>query len=255
MTDGPMTLSTGAKLNLACRKSYVWIPWLVSVLAFVGMVIGGVGAFLNILMIFGLFMGTGALAFQMLLREDALTGEFLVALQQKEEASPSEYGDLTKQLQSLGPIPGIESGLVNGERQLALLSEKMKLIKEFLTQKLRTGELTYERYLSAATRTQKSMVDQLNQGIMIAKTIGMIQATGTSSGSAAVNAAVEDRQDKRQEQVEKFNQIIASNEQALTKLAELAIAISSIGTKEPSEEMEQLLGDLQDLTERAKLFN
>ena len=177
---------------------------------------------------------------------------------------------LEEELQKCRDIEGIESYAGQGTRQLENIQIKFANVRELLEMKLRTGELTFGRFLGAAEQVTLSVLDNLKQIAGILKSAASIQPgyirerlneldrnNRPSPEDEAQKQALTERLDLWQEQLKKVHQLLTSNEAAMTEMEKISAAVAEWQTdgQFADTDFESAIARLQELAGQADEYN
>ncbi|MBU6153354.1 MAG: hypothetical protein KGP28_03535 [Bdellovibrionales bacterium] len=142
-----------------------------------------------------------------------------------------------------------------GERvasQAEQIPERMDHFVKMLGLKFDSGELAFQRYLSAAETTRLALLDQLQ---LAAAALGALGAARV--GTEEDSPAIRERLELRAEQEGKIRGILEFNERALTELDRVSAAISEVRTSRGLTDvaLEDVLKELAELAGRAKKYS
>lgn len=122
--------------------------------------------------------------------------------------------------------------------QLKKISEKEKGISQVLQEKFNPGELSYERFQQINIRSHDFVQSNLKEVYNLLSRTEKI-----------------DSDDLRQELEDKIQILLSNNEKTMNNMDQLLVSLSSIqNINESSENVEQLMAELENLVERSKKF-
>ena len=209
----------------------------------------------------GGLVGVGNWAWHCLVQRDAHANRFvqnyLAELSNKRAES---LRALTRELE------GSDSG--QALKQIDSFNAKYKNFVDVLKNKFDPSELTYNRYLSIAEQVFLGGIDALEDAAAALKSVSAIdvkhieesiqELTGDSSPQARAHMeALQARLEVRDQQLQRVQSLLLSNEQALTELDVVAAKIASIDTKQGQSriDLEDAMSELQRLIQRAEKYS
>lgn len=172
-------------------------------------------------------------------------------------------GELQK---SSHTVPGAEEYASQGAAQFSMVQEKFEKLRELLSQKLNTGELTFIRYAGTVEQVCLSVLDNLQYVASLLKSVSTIDTDHIESQLALLSrhsllseadqqkkAALEESKKLRLEQLADINLRLAQNEKALTVIDQSAaeIAKMKVSRGEAALDLETAQQELQRLVKRS----
>lgn len=157
-----------------------------------------------------------------------------------------------------------------GKEQFRSIRIKFENVQELLEQKLSRGEMTFGRFMGAAEQVYLGALDNLVQVASILKSassidlayirenLGKLAAKNNLSSSEKKECqAMEKRLTLWDSQIRKVEDLLAGNEEAMTRLEEATEAIAglSTGTAFSVTDLETAMGQLQSLARNADRYN
>lgn len=155
-----------------------------------------------------------------------------------------------------------------GEAQFGRLNEKFSAFQRMLSDKLNPAELTYGRYLGMGEQVYLGSLDNLQRVVNTLKTVQVIDdeyiskrlkelQRKTGSDNAKEVQSLQERQDLRNRQLVKVQQLLAQNEEAMTKIDLTIAAIADMETEpgQASMQLDAAMMELQRLAQRAKHYS
>lgn len=204
-------------------------------------------------------------------REEVIASRYLAKLAQKiqeeERQTLAGLGDELRQCQKN------ESGREYAEQaleQFKQLQKKYENVHTVLKNKLNEGELAYGRFVGASEQVYMTGLENLKQIVAVMQSLGSIepdyiaqrlqQLEKIGSASPADLKEKETLNKRRRlmdEQLDKVNQLLTNNEEAMTALEEATAAIAAMNTggKFSDTDYESAIAQLQEIAGRAYLYN
>jgi len=221
-----------------------------------------------LLLLGGLGLGTGTFVINYFFRSDVFAQKYLsrvyaeldIRRQRAREGLERDLAECAKFGGELGR---------RGQDQLPELTEKFKNFRYILSQKLNEGELTFARFLGAGEQVYLGTIDNLRDVINILKSI---KAIGTEYQEQLARlekvkrpsdveqrelTALRERKELGDRQAANIRQILALNEEALTKIDLMAANLAGTRTArgEASVDLESALAELQELADRVHQYS
>lgn len=205
-------------------------------------------------------------------RDDAIASRYLARLSQKLKEEEK------RTLDSLGDelLACRKNNIIGQEyadqaiEQFKRLQQKYMNVHTVLSKKLSRGELAYGRFVGASEQVYLSGLDNLKHVAAVLQSLGSIDPeyiasrlkhlTKNGSGSRANQKEMETLQRRlklKDEQLDKINLLLTSNEEAMTALEETTAAIAAMktGGKFTDAEYESAIAQLQEIAGKAYLYN
>lgn len=205
-------------------------------------------------------------------REDAIAARYLDRLarrlREEEEATLANLGNELRNCRekdSTGAAYGKQA-----DEQFSRLQQKYRNVQDVLNKKLDQGELTYGRFIGASEQVYLSGLENLKQAATIMQSLGSIdpdyiasrlteleRMTGSGQAEVKEREALLKRLQLRQEQLDKVNLLLTSNEEAMTSLEETTAAIAAMDTdgRGTAAEYDSAIEQLQEIAGKAHLYN
>ena len=221
-------------------------------------------------------LGAGALGigngiFNVYLREQTIANRYLRGLAQKQSEHEkwilaSLRENLEKGLHYRATHPFARRGLEQLDRSL----EKFQNVEDVLTDKLRTTEVTYGRFQSAAKQVYLSVLDNLRTMAAVLKSTGTIDDRYIAAGLDALSRktdrtaadqketqALIERQHLLQSQLALVQELLANNEAAMTRLEETTSKLALMDTtgRLALTDLDTAIDDLKELAKNAHQYN
>ncbi len=167
-------------------------------------------------------------------------------------------------------IKGLENYAIQGIEQCKAIKIKLENIRELLELKLRVGEITFYRFISAAEQVSLSVLDNLKSVVSTLKSASSINTDYIQNrfGDLAerekqtkddINEenALKKRLKIREKQIHKINRLLTLNEEAMTEMEKISAAVADWQTDShfADTNFEYAITRLQELAEHAHEYN
>lgn len=250
--------------------------WLTLYPPAIGLPIGVAGILFNMPLLCGAAIGTCLLSLStviinIFLRGDKIASKHLEKLSRMLKDHEKDIKkDLYESLEDCAQLKGIREYARHGREQFKKVQAKYENVNELLEEKLSTGELAFNRFMGAAEQVYLSTLDNLKQIVGLLKSAGSIDTdyinrriSGMKAGGSFSEAeqkeldALNKRLELRRKQLGKVNDLLSNNEEAMTKMEETTAAIAAMKTDGgfASTDFETAITELQELAERAEIYN
>ncbi|MFH1153222.1 MAG: hypothetical protein V1793_05355 [Pseudomonadota bacterium] len=217
------------------------------------------------------FVSLGNAVITYFFRNETIANTYIHELNRKlKEQETLVLQSLENNLKHCTAIPGAESLASQGVEQFHKIKVKYQNVQDLLQQKLDAGELTFGRFMGAAEQVYLGALDNLKQAVSTLQSVSSIDLdyinTKLGSLSDRNHRNASDQKEiesltKRlqlwQEQIRKVNELLSDNEDAMTRMEETTAAIAELKTGETfaATDLETAMGQLQELAQRAKIYN
>ncbi len=217
------------------------------------------------------FVSLGNAVVNIFFRKDKIANNYLEELNKKLKKQETYIlRSLDKNLKKCASIKGVEDQAQQGIKQFKKIKEKYKNVHELLEQKLNKGEITFGRFIGAAEQVYLSTLDNLKQIVSTLQSAGSIdpgyikkrlQELTKKSHQKESDIKEIETLNKRlalwEEQLKKTSELLSDNEEAMTKMEETTAAIASIqtGSGFAATDLETAMKQLQELAQRAQIYN
>jgi len=241
--------------NKTLKQPIAVYPSLVGVLAGMYGLVMGFGLLSLAVCLGGLIAGLGGWAFEFLVRGKShalnIMNEYLQSLKtERKQAIIKLEGDIAAIQQ--------HSAL----EQLGKLSRKYDNFVDILNSKLDKGELTYNRYLAIGEQVFLNSLDNLQGVVLSSKSISAIDIHAIKEKLANLDdddpalKPLSERQKIWQKQTQSIADLLLENENAMTALDQVASKLATVQTqtRHAQLDMENAMGDLENLIERADKY-
>ena len=215
-------------------------------------------------------LGIGNALFNLVVRKDAVASKYIKKLQkqmldQQRQLKMTILKDLQEELghEDLADLSA------QAQDQFQNMEIKYDNIHDLLQRKLDQGEMTFGRFLGAAEQVYLTVLDNLSQIAASLKSASSIDirrimtqlARFSSNGDRSDDEkrqidALNQRLRIRKDQLSNVNQLLADNEEAMTKMevSSAEIAKMTTGHKFTEVDLDTALGQLVDMANRAKEY-
>ncbi len=214
-------------------------------------------------------VGIGSLIINYCFRWDGHANAYLNKLGKKmadyRKWSKSEIKRVLMECESIG---GVGKYAAKGRQQYDEINGKFDLLGELLANKLNRRELTYARFLGSAEQVYLNTLDNLRDLVNYIKSIAAIgsdynsdlkrlrRVKHPSEAELKELATLTERDELKQDQQQKIGEILALNEQALTKIDVTIAAFAStrIRKQQADVDIETAIGELEILAAQVQQY-
>jgi hypothetical protein len=183
--------------------------------------------------------------------------------QQKEGVLNSLYNDLKK----CAGIPGAEDHVSQGLDQFTKIKQSYENLRAVLEQSLGAGRLDYGRIWGASEQAYLGVLDNLRQVVTILKSLVTIDPDyielrlrqlgaldKPTDADKREQVTLKKRRDVREEQLQKVNEILSRNEEAITGIEEATAAVATTGNGDTFADVDQETStdQLRELAQKAR---
>lgn len=221
----------------------------------------------------GLGLGLASGLFSYFVRGGALADRHVKALY--EELQKQRQALMTRLEKSLKDLARDAQGAVceqadQGAKQFTMARERFEGLKRTLDEKLNPGELTYSRYLGASEQVYLSVLDNLSVAAALLKSVSAIDPRYIASRRKALKAlssppeadrkelkTLEERERLLRENLEKVNELMTRNEEAITNMDKLGVALAELrtGPGGATEDLDTAIQEMEQLSKQAQRYN
>jgi hypothetical protein len=210
-----------------------------------GISAGVVGALFNLPVLLGAALGLALVGpawavWEVFFRHEALGSRYLESLHHRQKQYETYLvGKIESGLKACARTKYLKQTATTAVAQLKSIRIKLDNVQELLGMKLRTNEITYGRFLGAAEQVSLSVLDNLNTVASILKSATSIDPDYVHARLKEIadkSAASQEDQDQRKSlqerldlwnsQLQKVNQLMARNEEAMTEMEHISAAIA-----------------------------
>ena len=241
-----------------------------------GILSGLAGVLFSYPLLLGVAIGAGLVGvgngiINIFLRNDALAGRYLKTLNARQEEHESWILESLKtDLEKCRSIKGAEEYALRGVQQFEKCRIKYQNVEDLLSGKLNVAEVTYGRFISAARQVHLSVLDNLRRIAAILRSAGTIDheyirerlkalkgKKNPTEADQKESAALKERWMLLKKQYEQAGQLLAANEEAMTRLEETTSQIALMETEGrfASTDFETAITYLQELAQSAHLYH
>lgn len=241
-----------------------------------GISAGVVGMLFNLPVLLSTALGLGIVGpawavLQIFFRHDALGSQYLAELHRKQKQyeayliSQIEIG-----LKQCARTSELKEKAETGIMQLRSIRLKFANVKELLGMKLRTNEITYGRFLGAAEQVSLSVLDNLNTVASFLKSATSIEPKYIQNRLKEIDSKqtpTKEDEDQRKSlrerlalwnsQLQKVDQLMAKNEEAMTEMERISAAVAQwqTGRKFAGNDLESAIKQLHALALNAHEYD
>jgi len=218
-----------------------------------------------------LFLSLGSAVVNVFFRNETIAGQYISELNKKLKAHEKKVlQSLEKDLSALSDVDGARDIAIQGVQQFDKIKVKYQNVKDLLEEKFSTNEMTFARFLGSAEQVYLGTLDNLRQVAATLKSMSSIdlsyirQKLDDLSGRPEKESAdlkemqaLQKRLTLWEEQIRLANDLLARNEEAMTKMEETTFAVSSLNTGSLFGEidLESAMAQLQELARQAPIYN
>jgi DNA repair exonuclease SbcCD ATPase subunit len=207
-----------------------------------------------------LLMGAGSFVVNYCFRYDTIGKKYIQSLS---DSMLSHKEDLIDSIQAdLSECETETDRCEQGIEQFHSAEEKYTEVKDVLSRKLGGGELMYGRFMGSIEQVYLGILDNLREMVTLIKSLP--EAEGDEAKLKKDLEKVRDENKKRQisallkrfdlrnTQLNKIDELLARNEEAITQLEETSVAVSSMKTEERFSDVdhEEAIQQLKDMAKR-----
>ena len=237
--------------------------------AFIGILFGA--PLFYLIALAGILGGAGFGASQIFLFNEKIGAKYIEQLNQRQKQYEQQLKQiLNKGLRECQNIKGIETLAIKGEQQFKSIEEKLASIRELLEIKLKSGEMTYGRFLGASEQVSLSVLDNLKEAVSTMKSMSTIRVDdirerleslknteNSSSHDQKESQALSKRLQLWQDQNDKINRLLLRNEEAMTEMEQISASVASWNTdgRFADSDFESAIARLQELASHAHKYN
>jgi hypothetical protein len=233
-----------------------------------GISAGIVGMLFNLPLLLGAGAGLGLIGpmwavTQIFFRHEALGSQYLNELHRKQLQYEDHLVDkIEAGLKECARTDELREKATIGIAQLKSTRTKLANVQELLGMKLNTNEITYGRFLGAAEQVSLSVLDNLNVVAGLLKSATSIETGYIHTRLKEINAkeestkeeedqrkSLQERLDLWNSQLQKVDQLMARNEEAMTEMERISAAVAQwrSGRKFADREFESAIKQLHAL--------
>lgn len=218
-----------------------------------------------------LLISLGSAVINIFFRNEAIAGQYINALNKTLKAHEKEVlQSLEKDLSALSTVDGARDMALQGVQQFSKIKVKYQNVRDLLEEKFNTNEMTFARFMGSAEQVYLGTLDNLRQVAATLKSMSSIdlsyirQKLDDLSEKPEKNEAdlteidaLQKRLSLWEKQIGLADDLLAKNEEAMTKMEETTFAISSLNTGSSFGEtdLESAMAQLQELARQAPIYN
>lgn len=223
------------------------------------------------LSIAGLIIGFTSFLVNLFLRRDKFATNYINKINKLIEAQQKNIlVNLKNDLAVYKSIEGLENFSDQAVKQFEKVQKRFSSFKKLLSEKYDSRELTYARFFGTAEQLYLSVLDNLTNITNTFESISTIDINYIKERYNHLNSLKEPedadkreietlkkREKLRKQQLEKINELLTINEEAMTQIDLSMAAISETKTKlgRASMDMETAREELQELIRRTKKYS
>ena len=271
MSDSSSKKSTQIVLEDSLQHPLTLLPSAVGILGTLSGALFGLSGISAGIAVGGLAIGASHWAFRYFWKKEFILQEHALRIRQEAEKKLELLlAELETQLGQLSRTSDPEGYAEQAQAQFLQVREAFRVFRETLLQKLNPGEFAYARYLATAEQVYLAVLENIKNLSARMVVLGSIDSGYLHSRikelgrelkqEGQLNPAdqdelktLEERRAIHQSQLEKINETLTFNEQALTRLASANASIVEMRGKGRSSDMdlESATRDLEELARRA----
>jgi hypothetical protein len=216
----------------------------------------------------GLAVGLGSAVVNIFFRGEALSASYLQQLAEKASQQKSQMLErLRCDLQQMRTILGAEEYAEQGLEQFERMRDKFDTLRALLAEKFSQGELSYGRFLGVAEQVYLGSLDNLQRIVSLLESVGGIDLAYIDKRLASLEVMTSEADRKEREtllrrsrlrcaQLERVNELLTANEEAMTTLEETVAAVTAMSTDATfaAGDFETAIEQLQQVAARAQHF-
>jgi len=216
----------------------------------------------------GLALGLGSAVVNIFFRGEALSAGYL---QELAEATNIQKARMLERLRSSlaqgRAIPGAEDYAEQGLEQFERMGSRFENLRRMLAVKFQQGELSHGRFLGAAEQVYLGGLDNLQRIVSLLESVSGMDAAYVEKRLASLEglSGEADRKERetllrrislRNNQLERVNELLTANEEAMTALEETvaSVAAMSTGAAFAQGDFDTAIEQLQQVAARARHY-
>ncbi|WP_321493443.1 hypothetical protein [uncultured Desulfobacter sp.] len=227
--------------------------------------------FLSVLGAGTVFFSLANAVINIFFRNKAIAGQYINELNKRLKAHEKEVlQNLEKDLNALSTVEGARDMALQGVQQFSKIKVKYQNVRDLLEEKFSTNEMTFARFLGSAEQVYLGTLDNLRQVAATLKSLSSIdlsyirqkldelsEKTEKKAADLTEIEALQKRLSLWEEQIGLANDLLAKNEEAMTKMEETTFAVSSLktGSAFGETDLESAMAQLQELARQAPIYN
>jgi hypothetical protein len=216
-------------------------------------------------------LGIGSFFINLIFRKDRFANNYIDKInKQMEQQQQIILQKLKNNLSKYKSIRGLENYSMQAVKQFEKIQSKFNSFKKLLSEKYNAKELTYARYLGTAEQLYLSTLDNLTDIMNTLESVSSIDINyledrfrllenlkNPQDADIREVDTLKKRKMLRLNQLEKINELLTLNEEAMTQIDLSMATISVTKTKigRASMDMETAREELQELIRRTKKYS
>lgn len=216
----------------------------------------------------GAFIGATSLIVNYCFRDRTLGAKYVQRLSEQLAARQEQvFSSLNEDLKACSSIPGGEGHVTQALEQFTRIRQKYDNLQRLLEQNLGSGLLLEGRIWGASEQVYLGVLDNLRQVVTILQSIATIdphyineqvrqlsRLRKPSDADQRELATLNKRAKLRKSQLEKVNDILSRNEEAMTQIEEATTALASMQAGDSFAEVDPEISirELRDLAEKVQ---
>jgi hypothetical protein len=219
----------------------------------------------------GISIGALSWAYNYLLRSDKIAARYAATLLRNLESHREQViAKVTRDLTALSGNATLDEFASQTLKQFKMISTSFETIRSTLSDKLKTTEVTYGRYISSAEQVYLAVLDNAVTIASILKTLNQVDTAYIQERLNALqmlsNPDEADRQEHQtilersqlyEAQISKVNALITKNEIAITEMGKMSVALADLRTArgQASVDLESAIGEMEQLAKRVQTYS
>lgn len=219
----------------------------------------------------GISVGALSWSYNYLLRSDKIAARYAEGLLRELETHREEViAKVSRDLASFSADSILNEFASQTLKQFRMISGSFETIRSTLSEKLKTTEITYGRYISSAEQVYLAVLDNAVTIALILKTLGGVDTTYINERIESLkkipNPDDSDREEHRtllerlqlyEAQLSKVNNLITKNEIAITEMDKMCAALAELRTVrgQASVDLESAIGEMEQLAKRVQTYS
>ncbi len=258
-------------LNESLQHPLTLFPTAIGVLGTLTTVLFGASAITAGVAIGGLTIGASSWAVNYFLRKDVFLRQYFFRMHTNGEKAMAELlKSMECNLKEMKLPADAEAYAKQALDQLNLIRTSFEDFKEILADRLDSREVTFNRFLMTAEQVNLAVLDNLKSISLRLKSISSIDPAYIANRFKALeklkhltkradeeeSKTLRARQALREEQMNRVNELLTYNEQALTQLAKANASVAALHGKgdQTGVDLSTATEELEELAKRAKAF-
>ena len=219
----------------------------------------------------GISVGALTWSYNYLLRSDKIAARYAESLLRELETHREEViAKVSKDLASFSADSRLHEFASQTLRQFKMISGSFETIRSILSDKLKSTEVTYGRYISSAEQVYLAVLDNAVAIASLLKTLGGVDTSYINERLESLKKLPSPDGTDRQEhqtllerfqlyeaQLSKVNHLITRNEIAITEMDKMCAALAELRTVrgQASVDLESAISEMEQLAKRVQTYS